>query len=443
MEVLMAHAIPDLFSNICVVLGVIVMLFFIHPFLAFLTVIPVPLIVGLSAVFSKRVSPLFRKNRVLLGELSGMMQDNLSGMREIQAFGREHTEHIRMRDFNKVFSKTNIRANFASGLFHPSVEFCTSLGTVIMVGAGGYFALRGRLDTADLVGFFMYLGLFYQPLTTLARLVEDVSVSSASGRRVLGILDTPSDVRDLPGARPLENVSGKIEFKNVSFAYEDELVLDDVSFTAEPGEMVALVGATGAGKTTIVSLLERFYDTAEGTVCIDGTDIKTVTLSSLRKNLSLVLQDVFLFNGSIGENIAYGLDGATAEQVEQAAKIASAHEFISQMPSGYGTLIGERGARLSGGQKQRLAIARAVLRRAPILLLDEATSAVDNETEAQIQAAIERLSGGRTVIVIAHRLSTVMRADKILVIDGGKIAEQGTHEELMRRGGIYAGLNSI
>ncbi|MDR3313394.1 MAG: ABC transporter ATP-binding protein/permease [Oscillospiraceae bacterium] len=444
MEVLIAHTLPDLFSNICVVLGVTALLFTIHPLLALLTLAPVPGIVLLSRVFAKKVAPLFRRNSELLGQLSSVYQDNISGMKEIQAFGRETTEYPKMLDFCRLFGATNLHANFAAGLFHPSVELCTSLGTVVVVGVGGWFALKDQLSVADLMGFFMCLGLFYQPLTTLARLVEDASSSTASGRRVLEILDAEAEVRDAPGAQPLQNVRGQIEFRDVSFAYTPgEPVLDHISFTAKPGQMLALVGATGVGKTTIVSLIERFYDPNGGQILLDGQDISQVTLKSLRENLSMVLQDVFLFNGTVAENIAYGLEGATRAQVEEAARAACAEEFIRQLPGGYDTPIGERGQRLSGGQKQRLAIARAVLRGAPVLLLDEATSAVDNETEAQIQAAIERLCGKHTVIVIAHRLSTILRADCILVIDEGRIKEQGTHQALLDQGGIYAGLHAL
>ena len=444
LEVLIAHALPDLFSNLCVVVGVAVMIFLIHPLLALLTIIPVPFLILLNRMFSHKVAPMFRRNLEMTGELNAMLQDNLSGLKEIKAFGREDTESRRLGAFAKDYADTNIRANFAAGIFHPSVEFFVSLGTVILVGFGGWLVMRGRLSTADLIGFFMYLNLFYLPLSVLARLAEDINMTRAGGERVLELLDAPVEIADAPDAAALDRVSGRVEFANVSFRYTaEEAVLDDISFTAQPGEMIALVGATGVGKTTIFSLLERFYDPDSGTILLDGTDIRTATLTSLRANLSLVLQDVFLFNGTIAENIAYGLEGATREQIKQAAVIASADAFISTLPNGYDTLTGERGARLSGGQKQRIAIARAVLRNAPVLLLDEATSAIDTETEAEISRAIERLTGSRTILVIAHRLSTVRRADRILVIDQGKIAEQGTHEQLLAKKGLYAALYNV
>lgn len=441
LEVLIAHALPDLFSNVLVILSVAVMIFRINPLLALITLIPVPLVFAASAIFSKKIAPMFKLNQHVLGELNGTLADHLSGMKEIQAFGREDFEHKKISGDCAHYSHVNIRANYANAVFHPTVEFITSLGTVAVMGIGGVFAMRGTMAVSDIVGFFMYLSLFYTPLSALARLVEDISTAYAGGSRVLELLDTESEVKDTENAGDIRSNDGNIEFDHVTFAYgKGAVVLDDVSFKVKTGEMVALVGPTGVGKTTIISLLERFYDPQSGEVRIDGENIKNVHLRSLRDKISIVMQDVFLFNGTIAENIAYGKEGATQEDIERAAKTACAHEFISEMSDGYDTLIGERGLKLSGGQKQRLAIARAVLRDTPIMILDEATSAVDTETEAKIQSAIENLAGTRTLIVIAHRLSTVRRADRIMVIDGGGIAECGSHEELIGRGGIYAKL---
>lgn len=444
LEVLIAHSLPDMATNVIVVAGVAVMIFRINPLLALYTLIPVPFILLLSRLFTTKVAPLFKINQEVLAGLNGHTQDNLSGMKEIQAFGKEGKESLGMKDYCRHYSFVNIRANFYNAMYHPAVEFITSIGTVIVMGAGGYFVMRGRMSTADIVGFFMYLSLFYSPLSALARLAEDIQVSRACGNRVLELLDTESEIKEDDDAKDIPTCSGDVRFDNVVFGYSgDSKVLDGISFDVKPGKMLALVGATGVGKTTIVSLLERFYDPQSGKITIDGHDIRHATLSSLRKNISIVLQDVFLFNGTVYENIAYGAENATEEEVYAAAKTACADEFIREMPDGYMTKIGERGVRLSGGQKQRIAIARAVLRKTPILVLDEATSAVDNETEAQIQKAIENLSGSHTLIVIAHRLTTIMKADNIIVLRDGKIAEEGTHDELMKKGGIYCGMCSV
>ena len=444
LETLIAHALPDLFSGIFIILVITVRIFFINPILAAITLIPVPFAVLISLQFSKRVKPLFNRNQQFLGKLNGHFQEQISGIKEIKAFNKEKSEYLTMKEYAKEYARVNIRANFANGIYQPSVEISISMGTAIVMGLGGVLALKGTLSTADIVGFFVYLSMFYTPLSTLGRIVEDIQNARAGGIRVLKLLDTESDIKESENAISLDVAEGNIAFENVNFSYrKNEPVLRDVSFSVSRGKTLAIVGATGAGKTTIISLLERFYDPDNGKILLDGHDLKDLTFSSLRKNVSIVPQDVFLFSGSIYDNILYGKDDATEDEVRAAAKAACIDDFIDSLPDGYQTQIGERGTRLSGGQKQRIAIARAILRKTPVLILDEATSAVDNNTEAQIQKAIDGLLGTCTMIVIAHRLSTVTKADKIIVLKEGAVAEEGTHSSLLQKKGIYASMCSV
>ncbi|MBR4461473.1 MAG: ABC transporter ATP-binding protein [Erysipelotrichaceae bacterium] len=443
-ELLYAHMIPETITNFVTFTGVLIILLTINPKLALITCAPIPLILISGLVFAKKVRSFFRISQQKMGELNGKLQDNLSGTHEIQAFGREDYETGRINEKNFEHIKAMLQALKVSAVFHPSVEFISSIGTILVVAFGGYLAYSEGLQVEDIVAFLLYLSLFYQPITGLANLLENMQQSLAGAERVMTILDAPNQIEDKEDAIELHDVKGEIVFDHVSFSYIDGIpVLNDVSFTCKPGEMLALVGPTGVGKTTITELLSRFYEPQSGRILIDGQDIRDVRISNLRQNISTVLQDTFLFNGTIAENISYARPEATLEEIKEAAKAANIDKEIEAMPDGYDTVTGERGVKLSGGQKQRIAIARAILRRSPIIVLDEATAAVDVETEKQIREAINSLTGKRTIIAIAHRLSTIRSAEQILVIEDGKVVEKGTHEELLRQGGQYARMNSI
>ncbi len=443
-ELLYAHIIPDMITNFVTFAGVLVVLLLINWKLALITCFPIPLILLSGVIFAKKVRPFFRISQKKMGELNGKLQDNLSGVHEIQSFGREtyETQQVNEKNFDHI--KAMLHALKVSAVFHPSVEFISSLGTILVVAFGGLLAYREGLSVADIVAFMLYLGLFYGPIAGLANLLESTQQSLAGAERVMAVLDTPCEIVDRENAEDIGRAEGSITFENVSFSYQEDMpVLKDVSFHCKPGQMLALVGPTGVGKTTLTQLISRFYEPASGRILLDGKDIQEVTLESLRKNISPVLQDTFLFNGTIAENIGYAVPSATEAEIMEAAKAANIHNDILQMPDGYQTQVGERGLRLSGGQKQRVAIARAILRRSPIIILDEATASVDVETEQQIQQAIQQIAGKRTIVAIAHRLSTIRHADQILVIDEGKVAESGTHEELVARNGIYARMHRI
>lgn len=440
-EQLLAHAIPTVIVNGLMIVGVSSILFAMNATLALYTLIPIPLLFWMVVKFSKISRPIFKQAQAKEGEMNSILQDNFSGIREIKAFTKEEYESSRTGDRIQGHTKAILRALVFSNAFHPGIEFVSSIGTVIVIFFGGRLALSSKLPLEDLVAFLLYLSSFYGPITALGRINEGLQQALASAERVLEILNEEPEIKDAADAVKVDRVKGQIEFKNVCFQYVDGIpVLKDISFKVNAGEALALVGPTGVGKSTMASLIPRFYDPDSGSILIDGIDIRKITISSLRRQISFVSQDVFLFNGTVKDNILYGRQDATDDEVIAAAKAANAHEFIMELADGYDTKVGERGVKLSGGQKQRISIARAILKDSPILILDEATSAVDTQTERLIQEALNRLKENKTTILIAHRLSTIQEAEQIVVIKEGEILEKGRHEELLREDGLYSKL---
>jgi ABC-type multidrug transport system fused ATPase/permease subunit len=438
--------VADMFAHFAVsalmMIGAVVILLQLDAPLTLAALIPLPLIILLTWRLRKPITQSFDAEMEHGGKLTALVQDHLSGMKEIQLFNRERHEQATMGHLSRRRAEQEIHSRKLVALLEPLVETGIGLSTVFVVWFGSQRVLSGVLGVEDLVAFVLYLVVFYQPIYQLIGVNEDLQKGLAGLRRVRELLSLQPEVADPPQGVDPGRVRGAIHFAAVSFSYRSDLpVLHDLSFTVQPGQTVALVGPTGAGKSTIVSLVARFYDPTTGAVLIDGVDLRTLRLDALRRNISMVLQDVFLFNGTVRENIRFGKPEATDDEVSEAARIANAHEFVLGLPQGYDTEIGERGVRLSGGQKQRLSIARAVLKDAPILILDEATSAVDTETEAQIQEALTRLMRGRTCLVIAHRLSTVRGADAIAVIDSGRLVEWGRHDAIVEQAGLYQRLH--
>lgn len=434
------HGPENLFISLIKIIGSFIFLFMINRMLA----VPMLILVVLMLVFSygqnKKMQETFMDNRRKIGDINSSLQDTLAGIRVVQSFANERIEQEKFNRSNENFLISKDANYRCMGSFMSGNAFFQGMMYLVTLVFGGFLIARGRMEASDLAMYALYIGIFISPIQILVELTEMMQKGLSGFRRFLEVVETEPDIVDAADAKPLKNVKGNVCYEDVSFHYSDDdtQVLSHVSFEIPAGKSIALVGPSGSGKTTICSLLPRFYDVTEGRVTIDGNDVRKLTLESLRSQIGLVSQDVYLFGGSIKDNIAYGKPDATMDEIVDAAKKANIHDFIMELPDKYDTFVGERGTRLSGGQKQRISIARVFLKNPPVLILDEATSALDNESERFIQKSLEELAKDRTTITIAHRLSTIRNADEILVVADCGIAERGTHEELLAQDGIYA-----
>ena len=434
---LLNDGVQNLVKNGLTLVGVFIAIFFVDWRLALATTTILPVMVLITAIFRLQSWKSYRAAREAVSEVISHLQENVSGMRVVQAFTRERASATGFDKRNLDYRDANARASLQSALYFPAVELLGSIGLAVVLLYGGYRVVAGELTVGALVAFIGLLNMFFQPIQQLSQLYSDLQSTLASLEKVFAVLDTESDRADRPTERELTTLRGDVEFDHVAFAYGEDRVMDDVSFRIRAGETLAIVGETGAGKSTIVKLLSRFYDPTSGMVLVDGEDLSRVRGSSLRKHMGVVLQDTFLFTGTIEENIRYGRPDATREEIVRAASTVGADEFIRRFPEGYETQVRERGGRLSVGERQLIAFARALLADPKLLVLDEATSSVDLATEGRIEKALDGLLKGRTSVVIAHRLSTVRRADRILVLGRGSVIEEGTHDELLARPSAY------
>jgi ATP-binding cassette subfamily B protein len=434
------HGPENLFISLIKIIGSFIFLFMINRMLA----VPMLILVVLMLVFSygqnKKMQETFMDNRRKIGDINSSLQDTLAGIRVVQSFANERIEQEKFNRSNENFLISKDANYRCMGSFMSGNAFFQGMMYLVTLVFGGFLIAHGRMEASDLAMYALYIGIFISPIQILVELTEMMQKGLSGFRRFLEVVETEPEIVDAADAKPLKNVKGNVCYEDVSFHYSDDdtQVLSHVSFEIPAGKSIALVGPSGSGKTTICSLLPRFYDVTEGRVTIDGNDVRKLTLESLRSQIGLVSQDVYLFGGSIKDNIAYGKPDATMDEIVDAAKKANIHDFIMELPDKYDTFVGERGTRLSGGQKQRISIARVFLKNPPVLILDEATSALDNESERFIQKSLEELAKDRTTITIAHRLSTIRNADEILVVADCGIAERGTHEELLAQDGIYA-----
>lgn len=439
---LLHHGPENIIISVIKIAGAFVILSLISPYLTVAAFALVPVMLVYAVFFNRRMKRAFKQNRVKIADINARIEDNLSGIRVVKSFANEAVENEKFKEGNDGFLSAKRNSYKYMGGYQAGLTAFTAMINVCVIVTGGILITKNVISVTDLVTFLLYINIFTDPIKTLVDFTEQFQNGYTGFERFMEILDIEPDIKDAPDAKELKNVRGEVTFKNVSFRYKDagEAVFSNVSLNVPAGAYVALIGLSGVGKSTLCSLIPRFYDVTEGAVLVDGTDVREIKLASLRANIGIVQQDVYLFAGTVYDNIRYGKPNASRDEIIKAAKDANAHEFIMELPQGYETDIGQRGVKLSGGQKQRLSIARVFLKNPPILIFDEATSALDNESEKIVQKSLEKLAADRTTFVIAHRLSTIRNASRILVLSENGIEEEGTHQELLEKGGTYSRL---